>query len=229
MTKVCCKCRRELDAERFHKSKSRPDGLAAECKDCRKAMNDAYCQANHEKVLAEKARYYAEHREEIIARVARYVEEKREEVKARQARHYASHREKLCARQRAYQASHRDEVSARNRAYHAAHREELGAYARAYQKAHPDGHRQQGATRRARLHNSPAERFTRAEIYQRDRGICHLCHKRVDPQKWHLDHLVPISLGGPHTRDNVAVSHPLCNIRRNASGPAQLRLPVIGA
>lgn len=48
----------------------------------------------------------------------------------------------------------------------------------------------------------------RAEIWERDGGKCHICGKACDPENWHLDHLIPVSRGGSHTRDNVSVSHP---------------------
>ena len=57
------------------------------------------------------------------------------------------------------------------------------------------------------------EKFTRQEIFERDQGLCHYCGEAVDPDGWHLAHLVAIARGGPHTRDNVAVSHPKCNLR----------------
>jgi len=54
----------------------------------------------------------------------------------------------------------------------------------------------------------------RAYIYRRDRGICHLCRKRVamtkiapHPRSPVLDHLVPLSLGGSTTRENLRLAH----------------------
>lgn len=69
-----------------------------------------------------------------------------------------------------------------------------------------------------------ADQFSRLDIWERDGGRCHICGKKCDPKDWHLDHLVPLSRGGDHTRRNVAVAHPFCNISRSNRGPAQLRL-----
>ena len=55
------------------------------------------------------------------------------------------------------------------------------------------------------------ETFSRADLYERDGGICHVCGEPVDPDRWDVDHLTPLALGGQHTLDNVAVSHPACN------------------
>lgn len=89
----------------------------------------------------------------------------------------------------------------------------------------PDRTREHNAQRRARKRNAPrVEVVDRAAIWERDGGKCHLCHKPCDPKDWHLDHVMPLSRGGEHAPENVAVAHPVCNMRRYNSGPAQLRL-----
>lgn len=65
--------------------------------------------------------------------------------------------------------------------------------------------------RRARLRAVFCEKIDRLSIFERDKGICHICGKNVDPNYWDLDHVIPLSKGGAHTQFNVAVSHPFCN------------------
>jgi hypothetical protein len=79
--------------------------------------------------------------------------------------------------------------------------------------------------RRARQQSAEAERFPCQEIYERDRWRCGICGKQIDqaltypdPQSVSLDHIVPVSQGGEHTRANVRASHLLCNFRRGARG-----------
>jgi 5-methylcytosine-specific restriction endonuclease McrA len=55
-------------------------------------------------------------------------------------------------------------------------------------------------------------------IFERDGWKCGLCGDPVDsdlsyphPQSASLDHIVPISRGGPHTYDNVQCAHLSCN------------------
>lgn len=64
------------------------------------------------------------------------------------------------------------------------------------------------------------EAFSKQEIYDRDGGRCHLCGTSVDPREWDLDHVLPLSRGGVHSRTNVAVSHPWCN-RARGNRPIQ--------
>lgn len=51
-------------------------------------------------------------------------------------------------------------------------------------------------------------------LADRDGWICHLCKELVQKDSWSMDHLIPLSLGGNHTYDNVALAHRLCNVRR---------------
>lgn len=72
------------------------------------------------------------------------------------------------------------------------------------------------------------------EIYRRDNGRCGLCLKRVPAdfgyrkpysQAPTLDHIVPLSKGGKHVRENVQLAHFGCNSRKkNRPCGSQFRL-----
>ncbi|MFD7609705.1 HNH endonuclease [Streptomyces sp. NPDC059828] len=79
---------------------------------------------------------------------------------------------------------------------------------------------------------STGEAVLLAEIAERDGWRCHICQKAVDPGLvWphsmspSLDHVVPLSKGGPHEPRNVRLSHVRCNTARgNRGGGEQLLL-----
>lgn len=75
------------------------------------------------------------------------------------------------------------------------------------------------------------EDFTLREIAERDGWKCHLCGDHVEdveydyrPSDPTLDHLIPVSEGGTHTRDNVRLAHMICNSTRCTGGSVQLML-----
>lgn len=73
------------------------------------------------------------------------------------------------------------------------------------------------ARRRARIAGAEVvEPTSRGEIIQRDRSICHLCGELVPADDIHIDHIVPLSRGGNHSADNVAVAHSMCNMRKGS-------------
>lgn len=56
----------------------------------------------------------------------------------------------------------------------------------------------------------------RAELYDRDEGVCGLCGVRIRGPHFHLDHKDPRVRGGEDNRANLHVTHPLCNLRKGA-------------
>ena len=72
------------------------------------------------------------------------------------------------------------------------------------------------------------ERFLSIEIFERDKWTCQICGKKVNkdlkvPHRMAptLDHILPISAGGLHTRQNVRLAHLSCNCSRGHKGYAQ--------
>lgn len=60
-----------------------------------------------------------------------------------------------------------------------------------------------------------ARKDVRERVYLRDNGTCGICGDPVDFKGMHLDHVVPLSVGGPDTEENVQVAHAACNFRKN--------------
>lgn len=77
------------------------------------------------------------------------------------------------------------------------------------------------AKRRAKTLKIQVEKIKYNEIFERDLWVCNLCGKPVDKTKKYpdamsasLDHIIPLSKGGSHTKDNVQLAHLLCNIKK---------------
>jgi 5-methylcytosine-specific restriction endonuclease McrA len=78
--------------------------------------------------------------------------------------------------------------------------------------------------RRAQKFGAGYERFWRRSIYERDGWICGICGLPVDRSEQpdmhlrpSLDHVVPLSKGGAHSRSNVQCAHWICNSRKTHS------------
>jgi 5-methylcytosine-specific restriction endonuclease McrA len=59
-----------------------------------------------------------------------------------------------------------------------------------------------------RKHFSYAERL---EVYQRTNGICYLCHSFVSFDDFHIDHVIPLAIGGTNDLSNLLPAHRICN------------------
>lgn len=78
--------------------------------------------------------------------------------------------------------------------------------------------------RRVLIKAQAHDRIELTALAARDGWRCHLCHRKVRRSEASIDHLEPLSLGGSHTWQNVALAHRTCNSRRSNRGPAQLLL-----
>lgn len=77
------------------------------------------------------------------------------------------------------------------------------------------------AHRRINERGATVELFDREEIFDRDGWVCQLCHEPIDPNAKRpdlrcasVDHIVPISKGGEHSRANVQSAHLICNLTK---------------
>lgn len=80
--------------------------------------------------------------------------------------------------------------------------------------------------RRARKLNNGFENYTENQVLDAYGLCCHICEKPIDfnaPRKagilgwqfgFQIDHLIPISKGGPDRLDNVRPSHGVCNLTK---------------
>lgn len=90
--------------------------------------------------------------------------------------------------------------------------------------------KRENAAKRGRNGGTTVTRINRSEVFTQNGWICHLCWTPVDrslkaphPKSASLDHILPRSLGGRHTRENVQLAHYGCNSRkRNRIDGAQL-------
>lgn len=67
---------------------------------------------------------------------------------------------------------------------------------------------------------SDQEKYGRQEVFERDGWVCQLCNQPVNPdttvlrEKPTIDHIMPLSKGGPDTLSNVQLAHWSCNMRK---------------
>ncbi len=88
---------------------------------------------------------------------------------------------------------------------------------RAYRAANPHKMREWAQHRNARK-TGRLPRGTVKELMTLQRECCAVCRDLLN-SKYHLDHIVPLKLGGEHERMNVQLLCPACNVRKSARDP----------
>jgi 5-methylcytosine-specific restriction endonuclease McrA len=64
-------------------------------------------------------------------------------------------------------------------------------------------------------------RYSRNNIYARDRGTCQYCGGRVTRNEFTLDHVIPKMKGGQTTWENTVVCCVPCNTKKGSKTPAE--------
>jgi 5-methylcytosine-specific restriction endonuclease McrA len=70
---------------------------------------------------------------------------------------------------------------------------------------------------RAKKAGVPYERIDVGRLYHEKRGICGWCGERVPFDVFTVDHIRPLSKGGPHLIWNLQVAHAGCNASKGRS------------
>lgn len=85
--------------------------------------------------------------------------------------------------------------------------------------------------RRARKARVLTEWIDFAEVCRRDKWRCGICHRKVSQKLRHpdamsatIDHVIPISQGGPNVMENVQLAHFHCNSLKRDRGFGQMSL-----
>jgi 5-methylcytosine-specific restriction endonuclease McrA len=220
--KKCSKCHTPRPEIEFSKYARSPDGLRANCKHCARAAHAAWKLANPELAKARAKKYREEHPDKVrqaqAAWVARNPGKRTERVRAwREAnpeqaeRVAAAYRAKTAASRRAYSA-----------AWYAANPERAAATVRAYRAANPEAFRihnhNSRARRRARERGGKLSPHLLMDLYIAQEGKCACCGKPLGTT-YHLDHKMPLALGGKHCDDNIQLLLPRCNLVKGAKHP----------
>jgi 5-methylcytosine-specific restriction endonuclease McrA len=72
-----------------------------------------------------------------------------------------------------------------------------------------------------------AVRFSRANIFARDKYTCQYCGRKGRTEEHTFDHVVPISKGGRKSWENIVTACISCNNRKSGRTPEEARMRLI--
>lgn len=73
----------------------------------------------------------------------------------------------------------------------------------------------------------PSLRFSRRNVFARDRHQCQYCGQHAPPQQLSMDHVVPRSRGGVTNWENIVCCCLKCNTRKGGRTPHEARMQLL--
>lgn len=70
-------------------------------------------------------------------------------------------------------------------------------------------------------------RFSRRNIFERDKNTCQYCAKKLAKTELTIDHVIPRSKGGRDTWANLVLACVRCNVKKGDRSPRQANMPLI--
>lgn len=147
-------------------------------------------------------------------------------AEARRRRHRERHPDYTQEGYRREKELHPGRAEVRHRKWRENNRETLAERCRIWAAANPEKVAAKWRNRRAREQNAPGS-HTAADVvaqYDRQSGKCYwrdvsLCCAVGLKGGYHVDHVVPLALGGSNGPENLVLACPSCNLHKNASHP----------
>src|SRR5271156_4882457 len=70
-------------------------------------------------------------------------------------------------------------------------------------------------------------RFSRANVFLRDHGVCQYCGRQYAKNQLTLDHVIPIVQGGKKSWENIVTACKPCNQRKGGRTPTQAGMKLV--
>ena len=175
--KKCTKCGEEKFLSEFYELKNGKYGVYSICRICLNSYKKAYNKANPDKIKAYRKAYNK------------------------------ANSDKIKADQKAYNKANSDKFKAYHKAYKQSNSDKFKAYKKAYDKAYKQTNSDQinalNSKRRALKLNQTHPDCDNIQV-KRFYRVCSFLSKYTGT-KYHVDHILPISKGGPHHHDNLQI------------------------
>lgn len=224
VAKVCKKCGLKKPLPEFEKASSCKDGRRGSCKACgaaSAAMRAATWRARHpEKAKQVDAKYRANNPAKVKETRTAHYQRNAEKYRVARREYYAENSEQC----KALTASWVERNKGRRResvaAWKAANKDKIRANNARWVKDNPDARRAINHNRRARMlgNGGRISKGLRAKLFRLQRGKCACCGAPLG-NNYHLDHIMPLSLGGRNDDGNMQLLKAACNLRKKAKHP----------
>lgn len=215
--KKCSTCGVEKSTDSFNRDKSKRDGLCSVCRDCAKSRSLTWYSANKDSAIKRAVDWNRAHPDRIEASRQKWAAENVDRVKAATTRWAAENRDRRRQQAAVRRAADRARDTGMKTKWAASNPTKVKEARDQWRSRNPERARVDSHVRRSR---SQGGRFTLSrvkELFIEQRGLCVYCAS--DLLAFHIDHRMPLALGGPNDDTNIQLLCPPCNLKKHAKHP----------
>ena len=235
-TQICTCCNTEKSISEFA-FRTDIQKYRRQCKECKniQARKNYDKQKDNEEFMI-KRRGYAkknypktsvrakERRKEIEAHYIQYRKEYREKnyerVRQKEKEYYHNNKEI----KKEYAEKNKDKIREKQREYYLSNKNLFKEKRQEYRKTEKGKmvYKNSNNKRRAKIMEGNIKTEDLQLLIENSK-TCYWCNIKLN-KNYHIDHYVALSKGGTHTIDNIVISCPDCNLRKNAKDPYEFAL-----
>jgi len=220
LSKACSKCGEEKPSSEFKPDAKMKSGLSSQCKSCRNAAVNAWCKANIEKKRAANKKWREENPDKVKASSAKWYAANSQKSLIYTKLWYESNKEKALATRAAWRSANKDRAMVAAKAWQSNNRDKVRAAVKKWQKLNPDAAKAISQNRRAREKQAVGRLSSglSKKLFALQKGKCACCKKSLGSD-YHMDHIMPLALGGTNTDDNIQLLTAKCNNQKYKKHP----------
>ena len=168
------------------------------CKPCKKLYLQEYRKKNKDKVYATEMAWRLANPDRVKATRKRW-------------------KDKNPAFNLEYYKKESEKIKLRAKIWYIANKDHAAAYKTEYYKIKPEVRANGKARRRVRIGAENLPYGTIPAQFKAQNGLCACCGEPL--VKYHVDHIMPLALGGRNIPENIQLLLPKCNLRKGTKHP----------
>lgn len=189
-----------------------------------KACQAQYNLNNSDRIAETKRQYNARNKSRISEHKRQYNAKNADKIYKRQKEKREENPEKIAKYLKQYNLANSERIAENRRRYQSENAERIAAQTKAYRENNPEKIAEHKRNRRAMKINAEGKHTCAdiSKIFDLQKGLCANCKTSLFKsgiRKMHIDHIMPLSLGGSNWPSNLQCLCPACNLRKRAKDP----------
>lgn len=226
LLKKCLKCKKLKETIRFNIRVQSNDGYNTRCKQCISDYKREYQKANKEKLSLKKKEYYKINKKHINRNSKQYEENNKQKQQAYRKIYREENKHHIKKELKKYYCENKNKLNKNAIIYRNANKEKLALSVKRYRESEHGKAVMRLNSLKRRASGSLSTRELSKLIKDSD-NKCFYCRQDIPSGKLHIDHYMPIKLGGKTTLSNLRVSCANCNLRKGCKHPSKFEFKEI--